>query len=191
MTDTVIHCLLVLLMPPLLLGVIGKTKAAFAGRSAHLTCSLITISPNSFAKDRYSAKPRPGYSVPAGDHSRATLIAAALVPLGNHQAPVSFNGDMILFAYLFGLARFFTPRGPRYRVELRGMGAAREVTFPAWQSRRSFCTHYPCPMSKSLSLSPMLAMPPHRPGSAQAQPCSCWSGRSSSSCCRRTADTVR
>lgn len=32
MTDTIIHCLLVLLMPPLLLGVIGKTKAAFAGR---------------------------------------------------------------------------------------------------------------------------------------------------------------
>jgi hypothetical protein len=33
MTNLIIHILLVLLMPLLLLGVIGKTKAAFAGRT--------------------------------------------------------------------------------------------------------------------------------------------------------------
>ena len=33
MTDLAIHILLVLLMPPLLLGVINRTKAAFAGRT--------------------------------------------------------------------------------------------------------------------------------------------------------------
>ena len=32
MIDTLFHMVLVLTMPPLLLGVIGKTKAAFAGR---------------------------------------------------------------------------------------------------------------------------------------------------------------
>ena len=32
MIDTLLHTALVLAMPPLLLGVIGKTKAAFAGR---------------------------------------------------------------------------------------------------------------------------------------------------------------
>ena len=32
MTDIIIHCAVALFFPPLLLGVIGKTKAAFAGR---------------------------------------------------------------------------------------------------------------------------------------------------------------
>ena len=32
MTNSIIHIFLALVMPPLLLGVIGKTKAAFAGR---------------------------------------------------------------------------------------------------------------------------------------------------------------
>jgi formate hydrogenlyase subunit 4 len=38
----------------------------------------------------------------------ATLAAALLVPLGHHAAVIAFPGDMILFAYLLALGRFFT-----------------------------------------------------------------------------------
>jgi len=41
MTDIIIHCLIALLLPPLLLGVITKTKAAFAGRVGRLFPALL------------------------------------------------------------------------------------------------------------------------------------------------------
>ena len=59
-----------------------------------------------------------------------TVIAAMMIPLTDSQAPISFTGDFILFAYLLGLGRFFTcvaalDTGSAFE----GMGAAREVTF--------------------------------------------------------------
>ena len=60
----------------------------------------------------------------------AVLTASALVPLGGASAPLHFAGDLILLAYLMGLARFFTviaalDTGSAFE----GMGASREVTF--------------------------------------------------------------
>ena len=60
----------------------------------------------------------------------AALVAALLVPFGHAPAPIPFQGDMILFAYLFGLARFFTMIAALDTgSSFEGMGAAREVTF--------------------------------------------------------------
>ena len=57
-------------------------------------------------------------------------VAGMLIPLGRFDAPISFSGDLILFAYLFGLARFFTTAaGLDTGSSFEGMGAAREVTF--------------------------------------------------------------
>jgi formate hydrogenlyase subunit 4 len=58
------------------------------------------------------------------------ILACLLLPLGALAAPVSFTGDLILFVYLFGLARFFVilaalDTGSAFE----GMGAAREATF--------------------------------------------------------------
>ena len=48
------------------------------------------------------------------------------------EAPLSFAGDMILFAYLFALARFFTASAALDTGSaFEGMGAAREVAFSA------------------------------------------------------------
>src|SRR5690349_11437326 len=98
MTDTLIHLLLVFTMPPLLLGVIGKTKAAFAGRvgAPYLQpyFDLIRLMrKGSVFSETTTWVFRAGPIVTLG----ATVIAALLIPLGNHPAPVSFNGDMILF----------------------------------------------------------------------------------------------
>jgi formate hydrogenlyase subunit 4 len=58
------------------------------------------------------------------------LVAATLVPLGSTEAPVHFDGDLILFAYLFGLGRFFTVLAALDTgSSFEGMGGAREATF--------------------------------------------------------------
>jgi len=58
------------------------------------------------------------------------ILAGTLVPTGPFNAPIAFTGDLILFAYLLGLARFFTTAAALDTgSSFEGMGAAREVTF--------------------------------------------------------------
>lgn len=129
--DIIIHLLLALLMPPLVLGVINRTKALFAGRNGapllqpyYDICRLLRK--GSVFSQASTAVFRLGPLVTLG----ATLVALLLVPFGQHQAPVSFSGDMILFAYLFALGRFFTTAAAMDTASsFEGMGAAREVTF--------------------------------------------------------------
>src|SRR5262249_52304088 len=53
-----------------------------------------------------------------------------LIPLNGWGAPISFTGDLILLAYLFGLGRFFlTSAALDTGSPFEGMGAAREVTY--------------------------------------------------------------
>ncbi len=160
MTDTIIHCLIVLIMPPLLLGVIGKTKAAFAGRVGAPYLQpyydlFRLLRKGSVFSETTTWVFRAGPVVTLS----ATIVAASLVPLGNHQAPVSFNGDMVLFAYLFAVARFFTTIAALDTgSSFEGMGAAREVTFSCLAEPTLFFALITLArMSKSLSLSPMLA----------------------------------
>ena len=160
MTDTIIHCLLVLLMPPLLLGVIAKTKAAFAGRTGAPYMQpyydlLKLLRKGSVFSETTTWVFRAGPVITLA----ATVVAASMVPLGNHPSPVSFNGDMILFAYLFGLARFFTTSAALDTgSSFEGMGAAREVTFSCLAEPTLFFALITLArMSKSLSLSSMLA----------------------------------
>jgi len=159
MTDIIIHCTVALLLPPLLLGVIGKTKAAFAGRvgAPYLQpyYDLIKL----FRKGSVFSETttwvfRAGPVVTLA----ATLFAALLVPLGRHGAPISFSGDMILFAYLFGLSRFFTTIAALDTgSSFEGMGAAREVTFSCLAEPTLFFALITLArVSKSLTLSTIL-----------------------------------
>jgi formate hydrogenlyase subunit 4 len=126
-----LHLLIVLLFPPLLLGVITKTKALFAGRNGPPLLQpyydLYRLWQKGFVISRtttwvFRAGPIVGLTVP--------LLAALLIPFGAIPAPFSFNGDLILFVYLFALARFFTASSALDTgSSFEGMGAAREVTF--------------------------------------------------------------
>ncbi|MEI6704699.1 MAG: NADH-quinone oxidoreductase subunit H, partial [Deltaproteobacteria bacterium] len=59
-----------------------------------------------------------------------TAVAALLIPFGAHSSPISFNGDMILYAYLFALGRFFTMAAALDTgSSFEGMGSAREATY--------------------------------------------------------------
>lgn len=126
-----IHLFLAIVMPPLLLGVIGKTKAAFAGRVGAPFLQpyydiIRLLRKGTVFSTTTSWVFRAGPIVALA----TTAVAALLVPLGAHPAPVSFNGDMILYAYLFALGRFFTMTAALDTgSSFEGMGSAREATF--------------------------------------------------------------
>lgn len=157
-----LHVLLLLLMPPLLLGVINKTKAAFAGRlGAPLLQPYYDLVKLLRKGSVFSTTTTWVFRAGPVVTLAAVLVAALLVPLGNHPALISFNGDMILFAYLFGLARFFTASAALDTGSaFEGMGAAREVTFSCLVEPTLFFVLITLArMSKSLSLTPMLTYP--------------------------------
>jgi formate hydrogenlyase subunit 4 len=131
LADILIHCVLIILMPPLLLGVINRTKATFAGRTGapllqpYYDLFRLLRKGSVFSRTTTWVF-RAGPIVTLA----ATLAAALLIPLGNHLPPLSFNGDMILFVYLLALGRFFTATAALDTgSSFEGMGAAREVTF--------------------------------------------------------------
>jgi formate hydrogenlyase subunit 4 len=133
--DTIIHntvhVLLALTLPPLLLGVINKTKALFAGRVGPPLLQPYYDLIKLFRKGSvfsttttwvFRAGPVVGLVT--------TAMAVLLIPLANATAPISFTGDLILLAYLLGLGRFFTALAALDTGSaFEGMGAAREVTF--------------------------------------------------------------
>jgi formate hydrogenlyase subunit 4 len=163
MTDLVIHILLVTLMPPLLLGVIGKTKAAFAGRSGAPYLQPYYDMARLFRKGMVVSTTttwlfRAGPIVALA----TTLAAALLIPLGNHAPPVSFNGDMILFAYLLALGRFATVLAALDTgSSFEGMGSAREATYACLaEPTLFFALVVLARLAGSLSLTAMLSLSP-------------------------------
>ena len=159
MIRTVIHIALLLLMPPLLLGVIGKTKAWFGGRVGapflQPYFDLVKLFRKGFVLSSTTT-----WIFRAGPFVTlaATAIAGLLVPLGRFAAPVSFTGDFILFAYLFALGRFFTTAAALDTGSaFEGMGSSREVTFAVLSEPALFFAYLVLvKVSGSLSLTGML-----------------------------------
>jgi formate hydrogenlyase subunit 4 len=126
-----IHVLVVLMLPPLLLGVITKVKAVFAGRSGppllqpyYDLVKLVQKGSVFSATTTWVFRAGPVVSL------ATTVLAAMIIPLADDRAPISFTGDFILLAYLLGLGRFFTTVAAMDTgAAFEGMGAAREVTF--------------------------------------------------------------
>ncbi len=126
-----IDVLLVLGLPPLLLGVIAKTKALFAGRVGPPLVQPYYDLIKLFGKGSVFSSTTTWVFRTGPVVGLATAVMAALMlPLVDRSAPISFTGDMILLAYLLGLGRFFTATAALDTGSaFEGMGAAREVTF--------------------------------------------------------------
>jgi formate hydrogenlyase subunit 4 len=122
-----------LLLAPLLAGAINRTKAFFAGRRGQpvlqLYWDIATLLRKGATYSRtttwvFRAGPVAGLA--------ATVLALALVPMGDVPAALRFPGDLVLFAYLLGLARFMTVVAALDTgSSFEGMGASREVLFAA------------------------------------------------------------
>src|SRR6266436_3858079 len=121
-----------LMFAPLMLGIINRTKALFAGRRGmpllQLYCDVWKLLRKGAVYSRTTTWVfRAGPIVSLA----AALAAGLLVPLGMN-APLSFRGDMVLFAYLLGLARVFTVAAALDTgSSFEGMGGSREATFGA------------------------------------------------------------
>ena len=168
-----LHLLLLLAMPPLLPGVINKTKAWFAGRigpplfQPYFDLARLMKKGMVFSTTTtwiFRAGPIVALS--------AVLIAGLLVPLGPFDAPIHFTGDLIFFAYLFALARFFTTTAALDTGSaFGGMGAAREVTFACFSEPALFLAFLVfARLSGALSLTPMLRAPLAMPLGGLAAP---------------------
>ena len=151
--------LLLVLLPPLLPGVINKTKAWFAGRVGpplfQTYYDLLRIMRKGVVLSStttwiFSAAPLISLA--------SVLLAGLLVPLGPTAAPVHFTGDLILFAYLLALGRFFTILAALDTgSSFEGMGAARELAFASFSEPALFLALLVLvKLSGTLSLTTML-----------------------------------
>jgi hypothetical protein len=128
------HLVLLLALPPLLVGVIQKVKALFAGRKGapllqpyHDLWKLLRKGAVISRTTTWVFRAGPMVVL------ATALVAGLLVPLQTARAPLGFEGDVIAFAYLFGLARFFTMAAALDTgSSFEGMGASREAAFSPW-----------------------------------------------------------
>jgi formate hydrogenlyase subunit 4 len=122
-----------LCLAPLLLGVVSRTKAVFAGRTGRpllqpyrdlaklLRKGAVYSRTTTFL---FRAGPMVGVAASVG--------ALTLLPMGGAPAVVSFGGDLVLFAYLLGVARFMLILAALDTgSSFEGMGASREAMFSA------------------------------------------------------------
>jgi formate hydrogenlyase subunit 4 len=118
-------------MPPLLLGVINKTKAFFAGRMGPPVLQPYRDLARLMKKGMVISGTTTWVFRAAPIVALVTVVLAGLlIPLGKAEAPIRFAGDVILFAYLFALGRFFTTSAALDTGSaFEGMGAAREASF--------------------------------------------------------------
>jgi formate hydrogenlyase subunit 4 len=161
-----VHIFTALALPPLLLGVIAKTKALFAGRVGPPLLQPYYDLIKLFQKGSVFSttttwvfRAGPVVGLVTG------VIAVLLVPMAGGTAPISFTGDLILLAYLLGLGRFFTASAALDTGSpFEGMGAAREVTFACLAEPALFLGLLVlAKLSASLQLTGMLggALAPH------------------------------
>ena len=124
---------LALAAAPLMIGVINRTKAFFAGRRGQPLWQPYRDMAKLLQKGAvysrtttwvFRAGPLAGLA--------AVLLALMFIPLGGIKSMLSFNGDFLLVAYFLAVMRFCTVAAALDTgSSFEGMGASREVQFSA------------------------------------------------------------
>ena len=162
MINALIHLLLLVVMPPLSLGVINKTKAILAGRVGPPVLQPYFDLARLMRRGMVISTATTWIFQAAPVVALAAIgLAGLLVPFGRFGSPIHFGGDLVLFAYLFGLARFFmTAAALDTGSAFEGMGASREVTFACFAEPAILLAFLVlAKLSGSISLTPMLLTP--------------------------------
>ena len=165
----VAQAVVILVVPPIMLGLITRTKAVFAGRigppvlQPYYDIAKLLRKASIFSRTTtwvFRAGPVIGLVT--------ALLAAALVPIGDGRAIIAFDGDFLVLAYLLGLSRFFTMAAALDTGSaFEGMGAAREATFACLAEPAFILGLLGVARGCSVRGSPTCGRPPVRP--------SCWS----------------
>ncbi len=135
-----VQFLAVMLLSPLLLGVINRVKAFFAGRRGQPLMQLYFELFKLFQKTPvysrtttwvFRAGPVIGVS--------AMVTALAILPFAGRPSFLAFDGDFIFLIYLLGLARFATVLAALDTGSaFEGMGASREMQFAVFSEPAFF-----------------------------------------------------
>ena len=127
---TLIPLLLTALVIP---GLIARTRALLAGRQGirftqHLSDVRLQLSKGAVYSTTASALFRAAPSVYLG----AALVAALFIPVGDLRPLLSFDGDLVAFAYTLALGRFVLILAAMDTGSpFEGMGASREALYGA------------------------------------------------------------
>lgn len=136
----VIQLLLVILFPPLLLGIINRTKAFFGGRQGPPLIQPYFDLWRLLHKGTVQSNVttwifRAGPVVALG----TSTLAAMFIPFLQSSYVASFPGDILFFVYLLALGRFLLVLSSLDTGSaFEGMGAAREVTFACFSEPSLF-----------------------------------------------------
>lgn len=127
----IISVIIILGFAPLFAGFVNKLKAILTGRIGAPIIQPYFELRKLFRKETIN-------SITSSFISRISpllnfvslIVAAAVLPVGFWKPLISFNGDIILFAYILGLSRFFQILAAMdIGSSFEGMGASREATF--------------------------------------------------------------
>ncbi len=129
----VFHCFALLLLPIFFVGFINRTKALWAGRKGLPILQLYFDLVRLFRKTPvYSEVSTWIFQIAPWIFFGSTLLGAALLPVLPGYAPLQFEYDFVLFAYLLGLGRVFLILSAMDTGSaFEGMGASREATYAA------------------------------------------------------------
>ncbi len=126
-----LQAVIVLLLPLVLMSVINKVKAWFAGRVGPPWLQPFYDVLKLLRKGSvYSRTTTWVFRAGPVVNLAALLTAATMVPIVTNQTPLGFSGDVIMVIYLFALGRMFTVLAALDTgSSFEGMGASREATF--------------------------------------------------------------
>lgn len=129
----IVHLLAALALAPFMLGIVNRTKAIFAGRHGQPLAQVYYDLAKLLRKGAVYSRTTSWLFVAGPIVSLgAVLCALVIVPLGGVGGLLAFPGDILLFAYLLGLMRFFTVLAALDTgSSFEGMGASREVFYSA------------------------------------------------------------
>ena len=130
---TALNTLLILLTAVCIPGLINRTRAVLAGRrgirfAQHLFDVRLLLRKGAVYSTTASALFRAVPSVYLG----SAIVAALFIPVGELKPLLSFDGDIVCFAYLMALGRFALILGAMDTgSSFEGMGASREALYGA------------------------------------------------------------
>ena len=129
---SIIILVLTILLAPLYSALILKVKAFFGGKKGPpLLINYYTLIKLSQKGSVYSTSTTIIFKLGPMVSLSAAVTALMFLPIAGQPPLLSFNGDIILLLYLFGLGRFFTIAAAMDTASpFEGMGAAREAYFP-------------------------------------------------------------
>jgi len=134
-----LHFLIILIAPPLFVGIINRIKSIFAGRKGPPILQLYFDIYKLLRKGgAYSKSTSFLFRIIPISLLVVTMLAGTLLPVTG-AAVFSFWGDAILFVYLFALGRFLIITAAMDTGgAFEGMGASREAAFGAFAELTAF-----------------------------------------------------